>query len=221
MEALRQRALKSIPQQPLNAEGEVCKITEDEMFCVRTCHGELHAQRAASCLLWPEEGDRVLVSGEFNSGLYITAVLERMSESPMRLVLSGETIVTMANDADISFQVNGSLRFKAKKQIEIDTSEMSLVAGSATVLCKGISLIARNALASIRESRLVGELLESAVDRIRLSASHSERQVKGIDRVRSGNIDYSSRQTLHLQAENLMAGADKLVKLDGDQIQIG
>ena len=46
-------------------------------------------------------------------------------------------------------------------------------------------------------------------------------RVDGLDQVRSTHIDYRADQTLQLQAENLIANATNLVKVDGEQIHLG
>jgi Protein of unknown function (DUF3540) len=39
--------------------------------------------------------------------------------------------------------------------------------------------------------------------------------------VRSGQIDYRAEQLMQLQAQNLVANASNLAKVDGDQIHLG
>ncbi len=221
MEALSNDLLPRLERQPLHTDGEVCGSDHEGLIRVRTADGEVKARRAASCLVWPDEGDRVLVSGVQPDALFIIAVLEHRSASPLRLAMPGETVVTVADGAGLSLDLEGELALRSRSRLQLQGEELLVHAGRATLVCRQLKTLARDAFASLRNARLVGTLLEATVERVRLLAGHSERRVQGLDLARSGSMDYGAEQTVQLHGQNLLASAEKLVKVDGDQIHLG
>ncbi|MBU1361861.1 MAG: DUF3540 domain-containing protein [Gammaproteobacteria bacterium] len=178
--------------------------------------GALRARRAASCLLDPAPGDRVWLVGDLAQGLYVTAILERaaaaadaapprMSLPPGTLIDAGAGAMTLRADA---------LRFEA-------ASQLSVQADSAAIVARKLSGVGREAVWSFGHIKVIGELIESFAERVVQFARWSQRTVEGIDQLRSAHVDYRATHTMQLQAENLVANAENLVKVDGEQIHMG
>ena len=66
-----------IASMPIHAIGTLARSGEAGRYAVETEFGTFSSRRAASCLLEPEPGDEVLVSGPTLESAYIIAVLER------------------------------------------------------------------------------------------------------------------------------------------------
>src|SRR5690349_3176270 len=60
------------------------------VFVVRTGQGDLPAGRAASCLMVPRAGDRVLIGGSRREGWYVLAILTREDGARATLALEGD-----------------------------------------------------------------------------------------------------------------------------------
>ena len=107
-----------------------------------------------------------------------------------------------------------SLRLHGDKQLSVQ-------ADAAVLSVQKVTGVGREAVWSFGRIKVIGDLLESFADRVVQFARWSQRTVDGIDQVRSQHIDYRAEHTLQLQAENLVADAANLVKVDGDQIHLG
>jgi len=210
----RDETLMQMCVQPLMGPGTVTAIDAASGLCVvQTRHGEFTARRAASCLLAPESGDRVWLTGDLSEGLYVTAVLERAaSEAPVRIGLPAGSRIEAEQ---------GALYLEAEQLRLHGRAQFALQADSATLCTRQFSAVGGEITASFGRIKLLGDLLESFVDRVVQFARWSQRTVAGIDQVRAAQIDYRAEQTLQLQAHDLVANATQLLKVDGEQIHMG
>ncbi|MDB5801435.1 MAG: hypothetical protein JWL63_2374 [Rhodocyclales bacterium] len=186
-----------------NVIGHVLGDDDSNFVRVEFDGSEHRVRRAASCLLAPATGDSVLVCGPNATALYIIAVLERGSDTPLRLELG--------QDAHIA----------ASGKLSVSSDELLIRARHATTLIDQLSSFGREFSASIGKVKLVGNLFESFFERVSQFAGQSVRTVEGVDQVRSACIDYRAEQSLSLQGSEIIATAKTLAKVDGGQIHIG
>jgi hypothetical protein len=207
---------------PLHLDGEVHAI-EDNLtwFRVGTAAGELRARRALSCLVWPEVGDRVLTSFGLTDEPFLIAVLARPSSTPLRLVLPGATQVEVADGAGMSLRVDGPLTLGSRTGISMDAPEVGIRTSLLTLVTQRLSMIAREALASLRISRLIGDLIEASAESLNLRLDRSRRTVRDLDQIHAGSLELRAEQVAHIQSDTLLATAQRLVKIDGEQIHLG
>lgn len=207
---------------PLHLDGEVLAVEDNQTwFRVGTATGELRARRALSCLVWPEVGDRILTSVGLTDEPFLIAVLERSTGAPLRLVLPGETQVEVASGAGMSLRVDGQLTFGSRTGINMDAPAVGVSTSLLTLVTQRLSLIAREALASLRITRLVGDLIEASAESLNLRLDRSRRTVRDLDQVHAGSLELRAEQVAHLQSDTLLASAQRLVKIDGEQIHLG
>lgn len=175
--------------------------------------GSLAVKRALSCQLLPEPGDLVLVSGSLPDLAYLIAVLERHGPAPLCTEL-GE---------GVSLQVGGSgrLTVQAAQSLSLKANEIGVVGRTGRVLLAEMHACAKLAVFSLQSTRLIGDVLESTLGRLSQCLGSSQRTVQGLDQTRSGDIDCRAERTVQLHGQQVFATADKLVRLDGDQVHIG
>ncbi len=194
-------------------------LADDRVFAVRTPSGSRQARRAVSCLVEPEVDDRVLVAVEGGSA-WVLAVLERRAGAPLSLGAEG----------DVTFRLqNGAFAVAAQEGISLAT------AGDATVVAAGLHVDAAEGSMRVERMSYLGQFLRGEVERIQLVAGaldaflerlvqkvkRSFRTVTEIDQLRAGQIDYTAEQNARIHAENAVVTAQKLVKIDGQQIHVG
>lgn len=207
---------------PLHVDGEVLEIEENQTwFRIGTAAGELRVRRALSCLVWPEVGDRVLTSVGLTDEPFLIAVLERLSGSPLRLVMPGETTIEVAAGGGMGLRIDGRLTLESRTGVYLDGPEVALRGGSLTLAARLLSVIAREAVASLRATRLIGDLIEATAESLHLRLDRSRRTVRDLDQVHAGSLEMRAEQMARLQSETLIATADRLVKIDGEQIHLG
>ncbi|WP_296700119.1 DUF3540 domain-containing protein [Thiocapsa sp. UBA6158] len=221
MDALRPDQPSALRPQPMHLEGEVLSVEEGATCTIQTATGVLRARRAVSCLVWPEVGDRVLVAQRLNDETFLIAILERRAAVPLRLVLPGETRVEVAEGAGLSLRVEGPLALGSDSRLSAESPKVSVRAERLTLVGGRFELIAREALAALRSSRLIGDLVEATAKRLNLSLDQSRRRVRDLDQVHAGSVEIRAEQVARLHADTLLADARRLVKIDGEQIHLG
>ncbi len=207
---------------PLHVDGVVLAIEDDlAWFRIGTATGELRARRALSCLVWPEVDDRVLTSVGLTDEPFLIAVLERPSGTPLRLVLPRETQIEVAAGGGMSLKVDGTLDLGTQATLSLGGPKVVVRGGTLTLAAQRLSVIAREALATLRISRLIGDLIEATAECLHLRLDRSRRTVRDLDQVHAGTLELHAEQLAHLQCDTLVATAQRLVKIDGEQIHLG
>jgi len=197
---------------PMQGVATVLSLAQEEGWCtVETPQGALKVRRAVSCFLAPQAGDRVWLSGDLAQGLYVTAILERSGSGPQRVCLPPDSSIEVER---------GSLTLRADG-LRLAAGQLSVQADDAALCVKKLTGVGREAVWSFGSIKVISDLLESFADRLIQFSRWSQRTVDGMDQVRSRQIDWRADQTMQLAAENLIADAGNLVKVDGEQIHLG
>jgi hypothetical protein len=157
----------------------------------------LTMRRALSCLAEPEVGDRVLVTRSgAGTEAYVIAVLDRDGDAPLALASPGDMEVRAAG-------------------------KLSVVAEEAMIAAPSFSL--HSVRARLHATHLIAVLgsVEALLDRVVQRAKQAFRVIEGVDHLRAAQIDYEATGTMSLHAENAAMTSEGLVKIDGEQIQLG
>lgn len=181
-------------------------------------HGrQYRVKRAASCLLMPEPGDKVLVSGDAAGGLYIIAVLEQGASGRTHLRVDGELAVS----AD-------RLSLTAHNRLAMAADAFSLKAGSGAVDAADWTIKShRYTLTSVEldvaamTARYTGDQRESYYGSVTETTGRSARYVTGTDTVKAINLDYAADFIARLSGNTTFINGEALVKADGKQILVG
>jgi hypothetical protein len=181
----------------------------------------LHARRAASCLLEPVLGDKVLLLTGSAETAYVLAVLERADDS-------GKATLGLPGDTEIR-TAGGRLRLAARDGISMETAsdvallaaELNVSADKGEVLVNSLSFTGDLLRGCIDRIKLIGRSLDTAVERYFLRAQRSYRHIDETEQLRAANIHQEATQTLSMHAKNTLMTADELVKVDAEQIHMG
>ena len=73
----------------------------------------------------------------------------------------------------------------------------------------------------VAKIRSVGEILETFADHVLTRAKRGSRYIEETDQLRAGDIDHRAEGTLQLNARTAFVTADKVVRMDADQIHMG
>lgn len=178
---------------------------------------QYRVKRAASCLLQPAPGDKVLVSGDATGGLYIIAVLEQGVSGCARLQVDGAL--------EISAQ---AIRLHGRDRVAIGTEAFGLKASSGTVEAASWALTShRYTLTSAQlnvatgTATYTGEQRESFYRSVSETTASSTRYVTGTDTVKAINLDYAADFIARLSGHTTLINGEAVVKADGKQILVG
>ena len=213
-------SLNRIAYDPVHLLGEVLHVEADGRYAV-ACDGRTwQARRAASCLLAPQPGDEVLISGPDPSRVYLIAVTVQAVSAGTVLETQGD-LVLRSQGGNVRVESAGDVTLQGRDAVHVRTPEYSVDADEERHAAKRIRMVAEQLHATIGETRLVGRNYEAVLDRMTLMARVSMRSVSDVDQVRAGSIDFQAEQSARLHASyTLVTGAD-LVKVDAKQIHMG
>jgi hypothetical protein len=175
-----------------------------DRFAVVLNAGRVVARRAASCLLVPRAGDRVLVALA-SEGDYVLAVLSRDHAAPAQLVVDGDAQLRARGKLTLSGDEGMTLLSKlrlsvAARALDVQAGESSFVAGSLKTI--------------------VGTV-DAVLDRLSQKMKRAYRFVEETEHVRAHTLDYAARENVRMHGKNAIVTAQQLVKMDGAQIHMG
>ena len=211
---------RKLEDDPVSHDVGTLVRVEGPVFVVRTRSGDLEAARAATCLLEPSAGDRVLVAGSCSEGWYVLAILTRAAGARAAVTLDGDLEIrlpsgrfTVAAQDGVDLVSGGDVSVVAGR-IDVNAADGNVVLGRLTFLGTFVR-------AEIEKIKLVAERFDSVVERVAQRVKRSYRSVEESDHVRAERIDYSAKKTASLHGENTLLTAEELVKIDGEQIHVG
>ncbi|MDP9606911.1 DUF3540 domain-containing protein [Variovorax sp. NFACC27] len=204
----------------VNALGVVTGALPGGIYTVVCDEVPLRCQRAASCLLRPEMGDTVLVSGPDAQRLYLTAVAEQADSSMSRIETEG-SMTLAANSGEVNIEADTQLALKGRQSVHIGTSRLALDAAEADCRVGRLDYEGTNVEARVLNVRIIGRLYETVVDRLVQLSRSAFRMTDGVEQVRAGRLDYQADEMLRVHAKNTFVTADRVVKVDARQIHVG
>jgi len=190
---------------------------EGQTFVIRTERGDLRARRAVSCLVEPTPNDYVLLGGKTRE-TYILAILER--ESPN---------ASLSVEGDLDLKAGNKVRVVAKEGVDVVTAkdinmmarEVGIQASRAKLFANEILAVGTEIVGELANVKLKGTFFDKVFERVSERVQRSFRRVEEIDQLKAKQMDYLAEETLCLRSENMVAVAQDLVKVDGEQIHFG
>jgi hypothetical protein len=180
------------------------------------------ARRAASCLLEPRPGDQVLVAVGGGLSSFVLAVLVRGEVSARGAQLSVDGDLTLkTTSGKLSLTGAEGVSIASAKEVAVSAPEVAVRALSTTFFSESLSYIGRRVEAEIDKLKVAAHALDSAIDRVSERVKRSHRTVEEVEHVKAKELDVVVEGNASVHAENTLLSADKLVKLDGEQVHIG
>lgn len=187
---------------------------EDDAGVVRTC------RRAASCLLKPQMGDTVLVSGPDSCRVFLIAVLEQADPTVSRIEADGALVVG-GNAQSVTIESDVGVSVRSGAALDMVAAQWTMRAGSADCSLDDVRFTTRTLDATMGTMKAIGKVFETVADRVVQMTRSTLRIVEGIDQSRVGHLDCKASDTVRIHAKHTMVTAQDLVKVDGSQIHMG
>lgn len=177
-------------------------------------------RRAASCLLKPEVGDTVLLSGPDSHRVYLIAVIEQADASVGRIDVPGDLTLGGGSGA-VSIESSTGVRLHGGQRLEMSGREWMVQAEQGDCRVDEMRVTARTVDATAGRVRLIGKVLETVADRIVQIARNALRSVDEVDQIRVGHLDCKATDTVRIHGKHTLVTGKELVKVDASQIHMG
>lgn len=219
--------VQSLHKKPENDEqvyrvfAKIIHCDESGCYQVKSEYGVIDSvKQATSCLIEPLEGDRVLVEGRIDGEMYITTILERVSEVAPVIKIQGGLQLRVEG---------GKLQIQSEEGIDLTTlgslcmtsEQLDLRADEGNVYFSKLSYIGKNLMSQIESISALGGIMNFIVDTVVQKSKTSHRVIEDTEYVRSRHINYQASHNMQMHGKNTMLTAEELVKLDGEQIHMG
>ncbi len=185
---------------------------DDDSLRVRTARGERWATRATSCLVAPAAGDEVALFDTGDGRLYVIAILQ-----------SDQAGVEIAVDGDLRLSARGgTCSVTGTQGVALATEgRVSVRANEGMFLLEKLTVRAASLLLHTDAARVAARAVDGFFERVSQTAKLWHRKVEELDHLRTGRADYAATHEISMRAEHFVVGAEKLAKIDAEQIHIG
>jgi hypothetical protein len=210
-------AEKREPEPVHQTTGTVVAV-DPTRIVVRTAEGRMEARRARSCLVEPRPGDEALlcIAG---SAVYVLAILEG-AEAPTTLAVDGDLSIKLGSGR-LSLAAQDGVAVVSGKDVSVAAPEISVHATVGRAVFDRLGWLASAVEGEVERARLLAGSLDRVVGRITERVKRVYRKVEELDHLQAESVDWEARKNIAIHCDNALLTADKLVKLDGDQIHLG
>ena len=191
--------------------GAVVKQISRSTYFVADSNSLSRADRAASCLLEPQQGDYVLVSENCFGACYILTVLERESCKPATVSVEGDLILESQG---------GNLSLNGGRSLNLVTPEIRMQASKGQMRFKDFTFAGTLVTTWARQLRAVYNTVETRADRVVERVNRLYRRVKDEDS-RFGRLSCRVKGRFSLRAGDASIEAEKRLHLNGKKIELG
>lgn len=191
-------------------------------LAVRSRSGAYRATVAASCLLRPETGDKVLLARSEDGGeAYVLAILTRArKDAPAEIAVEGDLHLE-SRSGKVEIAGRSGIRLLTPADLEAAAKGMLVKAQDAKLFLESMAYLGREVVSQVKVAKLAGGRLDGAWESVRQHAKRVYRTVTEGEHVRAQNLDVRCDQQLTLHGENASITAKQLVKMDAGQIVMG
>ncbi|MGO1766299.1 hypothetical protein CAP48_00150 [Advenella sp. S44] len=202
---------------PVHLIGTVKKQQAQEF--VVECDGyEWVCRRAASCLLQPQIGDTVLISGPERERVYLIAVIEQAQQNESTVNVPGRLNISADS---VNIQSAAAMQLHGGTALDLTTAQLKLSAKTGQCVVEDMTYAGREVKTTVGMMRVIGKVYESIMDRLSFMSRTSFKLTEEVEHLRAGTIDYQAEQSARLHSKYTVVTAKDLVKVDGKQIHMG
>ncbi|WP_380180337.1 DUF3540 domain-containing protein [Kalamiella sp. sgz302252] len=182
--------------------GSVTHRCADGNLVVESAGRSWHCQRAVSCVIAPQVGDKVMVAGIENQ-MWLLAILAR------------------ADHQQAELSVPGNLHIHSSGELSLSSESLRIGAAKGDCHIKEMEYSGETVSAWIGLSRIAGEKIESIWRSVTQISRNFLRTTQQTEQVRAGQLDIKAENYARLHAENMVITAKAITKVDSEQIHIG
>lgn len=199
--------------------GIISKIDKG-IYTVETRSGTYEVRQAVSCLITPQQNDKVLLVGDLSEGLYVLAVLEREAAQKQTISFQGDVDFTVKKGC-LTITSQEEMRFASARNIDLASPELNVHSLKSEVHVHHLIFSGNFWLGQVEKIRLTVTAFDSFIERLTQRVKRSYRTIEEIDRLRAGRLDYLIDKVLSLRGKYSMLTAKEDVKIDAERIHMG
>ncbi len=198
----------------------VVKVENKDSFTIETDSGVWEAKSAASCLLLPQTGDKVLIAAHPSQAAYILAVLEREQSSPSELLFHSDVTIKSQN-GKVNVVSQEDINLISANRLQMISKEAGMHAQKAEVFIDEMSFWGKFLNANVKSIRLLASGFESVVDLLRQKVTRSYRTIEEVEHIKADRYECHAKSLLSLKGKYSTITAKEDVKIDAERIHIG
>ncbi|ASL44494.1 hypothetical protein bAD24_I13505 [Burkholderia sp. AD24] len=212
-------AMAAETSEPSESAGTVLALLHDDLLLVACAGARLTCRRAFSCLIAPEIGDRVVVSHVEPQRPHVLAILDRPHGRGACIRVDGDLV--LESSSHLHFRAGQNLQLHADDHLALHGKRLALEADEAALVARKASLDCAEFEGHAGALRLIGKSLENVFERVVQIAKASFRTVETVDHLRCAHLDYAASEAARLHGKHTLLTAERLAKLDAQQIHLG
>jgi hypothetical protein len=193
---------------------------EQGKYIVQAESGDYRCKRAASCLLEPQDGDWVLLTGLADGSCYVLAILEREDESKTTVQVEGDLHVQLPQGR-MTVAAQEGIHWVSGKDVSVTSAELNVQTMRGNVVVDTLSYVGTAVRAEMEKAKLVVEQFDGVFDRVSQKAKRVYRFIEEFEQLRAERLDYVTKKNMSFRGKNALMTAEELVKIDGEQIHVG
>lgn len=194
-----------------------------DCFHVQTDGASLRAQKASSCLIVPQTGDRVLVFSDHagQDEHFILSVLSRSQDNDAEneVTFEGPTLLRV-NKGGLRFQSEQDIHVAAVRRIDLASHEIRAHAHKAETNIDKCTVFGRMLKVQVEVVKSAARLVDHLVKRWTLRADTSVRYIREHDETQAESARYLTEKTLTMHSRNAVHTGEELVSINGGQINL-
>lgn len=178
---------------------------------------EVLARRAASCLLAPQPGDRVLVA--LFPDAFVVSVLERRDAGRAEMTFEGDVAIRASGRLDLTSA--SGVGITTPRRATLTSEELEIRARHGNLVFNTLSALASAATVHFVSLGAIVDACSLSAQTIHQRLRRAYRFVEEYDQLLSKHIDYRAEQTVQLRGEHTAVVARGVARMDGEQVHIG
>jgi hypothetical protein len=209
---------RTLSYDPVQLIGTV-QLVNGALFTVNCDGVDWVCQQALSCLIEPQVGDQVIISGPDHDRVYLIAVVSRSSDAPVSLKIQGDLAIS-STTGSVSLHSATGTRIASDTTLALSSAHYEQTNDTAKLTIGQMSYASETLEATVGTTTFFSSIVSLMADRINSVARLCFRHIKEVDHVRAQTIDYEAEKLTRVHGGYTTLTAQDVMKINGDQIHM-
>ena len=209
---------RTLNYDPVQLIGTV-QLVNGALFTVNCDGVNWVCPQALSCLVEPQVGDEVIISGPDHDRVYLIAVVSRSSDAPIAIKMQGDLAIS-STTGSVSLHSATDTRISSDATLTLNSAHYEQANDTAKLTIGQMSYAGETMEATVGKTTLFSSMVNFMADRINSVARLCFRHIKEVDHVRAQTIDYEAEKLTRVHGGYTTLTAQDVMKINGDQIHM-